>query len=129
MKALTTNIIILASVAIAVAMYSVNTVKQKDAIDGIEQGLAGLKALPLPSSISFKTEPNNDEVFILARLVMAPLHLSYNMPETKDTLLAIQFISNTDTILDNYIKSRRIVWENKDDKYRYSLSINYEGVQ
>ena len=129
MKALTTNIIILASVAIAVAIYSFNTTKQKDYIDCIEQGLSGLKAIPLPSSIGFKTEPNNDEVFILARLALAPVHLSYNEPQTKDTVLAIRSISNTDSNLDNYLKNRHTIWYNKDDKYLYSLSINQQCAE
>lgn len=129
MKALVTNSIILASVVIATAMYITKTAKQTDDIDRIEQGLSGLKTISLPSSIGFKTEANNDEAFIHARLALAPLHLSYKENGMKDTILLIQTINNTDSNLTHYTHSRNILWQNKDDKYLYSLSVSKSGAE
>ena len=121
-------ILIAASLAVSVALQSSKTTSgsaDDNEIERISKAMAGVAPLiPEGSAISFRGEPGQYAPYIQARYLLAPRAMNIPAADTNpDTLLAIQYIYSGDSALQHVVDSRRLVWEQKDDRYRYTLTV------
>lgn len=126
MKGSVVLILISLSLAISVILQSSKTAGSTDDNDirRISNGIAGMRPFINPGAVlSYKGEPNDYAPYMQARYLLAPCAMNVATGDaTPDTLLAIQYIYSGDSTLKQYIGNRRLIWEHKDDRYRYTLT-------
>lgn len=115
-------LLIALSLAISVVLFYQEKTKERHGIDTIKNGLSGAEhIIKQADNISFRGESSKIELYMWARYVLAPIPITYEK-DTR-TVLAIQYLHNGDSALNEYISSRHyILYQKTDTAYRYVIN-------
>jgi|GEM_PF-5622982 hypothetical protein len=113
-------IILLVLCVVVATILHATKLQQTDEISSFAKGIAPLQPYlhPNATTIGFKGEPSKSELLSWARFIAAP---SYISPEPADTTLVIQYRSNSDPDMLNYMTSKLILKQVSDTQYTYSI--------
>lgn len=117
MKGTWVLLFIFISVIISTLLFRNKHNKEQDGIDKLTATLSGIKPYLSPGAhIYIEKDAASTETFFWTRYVLAPVHLSTN--NTLDTVFTIAKLG--DQLMTD--SSKKIIWENRDENYRYTLA-------
>ncbi len=121
MKGWVVYLLLALSVTVAAYSYTVKFAEPTDA-DRVQKALKGTdKYLSFGSHLVFKcTVPGSDLFPEYVSYYLTPVKLVLPTSE-RDTTLLLTSIDAKDAGIDTMIAHSSVIWENKDDKYRYLL--------
>ena len=122
MKSWIVNTLLGLSVCVAVFFFNVKFQLPTDP-DKIRMGLAGAeKYLPLGSHVVVKCDvPGADMYPTYISYFLTPVKLVDPAPGKSDTTLLVVPVNNSDSAVLGQLGAATIMWQNKDDRYRYIL--------
>ena len=114
---------LLLAIVIATLLHKSKSDLQTDDIDKIGILLKGIETtIPESTHISYHAEGVGTDVYLWCRYLLAPRYISLVTGEKLDTVLTICNKEVNDSITERIIRNRKIVSENKDNRFFYILT-------